>query len=152
MSKSALAERYAALIATALRSITEAAMAFHEQTMPATWVPRLPSRGWSLGTGLRVTLTEDDVSVHVGDSSWSIRFPQWDGANHLGHVIVEYLGGHPRRVLRTVRRLEALTAYLRARAAGRQRAADQILADQANAAAALDAMAALTSIAKGNPS
>jgi ABC-type nitrate/sulfonate/bicarbonate transport system substrate-binding protein len=57
-------------------------------------------------------------------------------------------GWQPRLVLRAVRRLQAAAAWCRARAAGRQRAAQEILRQQSKAVEALEAEAILANLKK----
>jgi hypothetical protein len=56
------------------------------------------------------------------------------------------VGWQPRLVLRAVRRLQAAAAWCRARAAGRQRAAQEIIRQQSKAVEALEAEAVLAKL------
>jgi hypothetical protein len=68
------------------------------------------------------------------------------GSPVLTDAIMETCGGQPKLLLRALRRIQAAAAWCRARAAGRERAAKEILRQQAHIAAALQAEAVVTTL------
>lgn len=78
------------------------------------------------------------------DLFWGIEQPEQRA--EMAAAIADVCGWQPRRMLRALRRIQAATAWCQARAAGRQRAAAEILRQQAGAAAMIEAEAALVAL------
>jgi len=66
--------------------------------------------------------------------------------NALPDIIIRLCAGQPRLILRVLRRIQAASAWCRARGEGRKRQAEEILRQQAQAVQALEAEAALAAL------
>lgn len=69
-------------------------------------------------------------------------------AERAARRLIELAGYQPRKILRTLRRIQAATAWCRARAEGRKRMAQEILRQQGRAVEALEAEAALAALGR----
>lgn len=67
----------------------------------------------------------------------------------LVNALMRACRGQPRLILRALRRIEAATAWCRARRAGRERMVQEILRQQAGAVETLETLAALQALAQG---
>lgn len=100
--------------------------------------------------------SEADVSIYSQgktrrESGWKIgEIEHYKGTRErVAELICYACKWQPRLILRAVRRIEAATRWCEARAAGRKRAAEEILRQQAEAEEKLAAMAAIDAMAKG---
>lgn len=134
-----------------LRLLDQAVGVLLQPTTPQT--PRPRSRTIEIAPGCTWPATED----RGGWREWTWRRPNegaqglrlaWAGEDQAD-IICAACAWQPRRILRALRRLQAATAWCQARTVGRQRAAAEILRQQARAVSALEAEVALAALRGG---
>ncbi len=135
-------ENYETLLKQALRELSRAAKALADETSPATPEPR--PRIFQFAPGITWPRVRDGVNwgLVVDGSSGA----GWGYLESVARQILNQSRGQPRLILRALRRIQAATAWCRARAEGRRRAAQEILRQQAKAAEALEAEAAMSAL------
>jgi len=139
------------LIAGALRGLEMAVVEMLKQTTPPTPLPR--PRYFRFAPGLEWP-SRDPQLLEGGENYFSGYYLLTSGAPALSlheppgvaRAIVKACNGRPRRLLCALRRIQAATAWCHARAAGRRRAAQEILRQQARAAEVLRDEAALRAL------
>jgi hypothetical protein len=97
---------------------------------------------WYVASGVEIhPKGEDLVSMIDGYPGPTLKY-SWEVARRIGNAC----GWQPRKVLRALRRLQAIAAWCRARRAGLERAAQEILRQQARAMEQLEAEAAMAAL------
>jgi hypothetical protein len=142
---------YEALLAAALKELAVAGERLAVNTCPATPMPRprvfvLVQRG---DASLRWPCSRD-VSSYLDCFEWRCEHKPngWEYSGDAARHICRATGQQPRLILRALRRIQAATAWCQARQEGRQRAAQEILRQQASAVEALEAEAAIRALGR----
>jgi len=141
MSEPKLREAMVTALHDALQACNEARKAYEAHTFPR--VPRGRLKRFELRLGgvqfvypaKRFMSDEpqlDGIEMHVGGSVRTISF---NGNREDAETIVDKLNGYPSRVLAAVRWLERIERWLRARAEGHKRHAEEVLRQQRRAVA-----------------
>ena len=126
---------YGVLVTAALEDLNSAAEKMVAQTTPATPMPRP-----------RIFIICETVSWPFLRSDSS---PCWDRVatiNSSTSNIIVCCKKQPRLILRAIRRIQAATAWCKARTEGRRRQAEEILRQQSAAVEALEAEAAMLAL------
>lgn len=148
------------LIRAALRDLDRARGEMQASTFPQTPLPR--PRTFVLISRVRGPNYRDCVVVwpyidHDGQVRWDciaavnergVLYSKYFGNYSVPEELVELAGGQPRQVLKLLRRIQAAAAWCRARRKGRERAAQEILRQQARWAEVLEAEAVLLGLAR----
>ncbi len=136
---------YEKIIGQALRDLDQAIEQMLKHTEPTTAPPRA-----------KIFMFAENIFWPYANDRHN---PEWGYFNREGRrhtlcyrayvtVIVNECGSQPRKVLRTLRRIQAATAWCYARAEGRKRQAEEILRQQQGAADTLKAEAAMQALGK----
>lgn len=133
------------LLDEALKRLDRAVKGLLAQTIPDTPLPRprafhlAPRSWWPYTHGLQ-DIVADGLTYPL-----SHEHNRMQASDRLLHAVAR----QPRAVLRLLRRLEAAAAWCDARRRGRERAAAELLRQQARATDTLGAMAAVQAISDG---
>ena len=128
-----------ALLVSALEGLFRAVEDLLAPTVPETPLPR--PRTFEIAPGVVWPAKDgwDYVSVFRSDRYLSYLLEYRSTREDIARVIIAATGAQPRGLLRALRRIEAATAWCRARRAGRERMAQEILRQQARAVEKLEA-------------
>jgi hypothetical protein len=85
-----------------------------------------------------------DCGIKVGGTNYPLTHEH--ALQMIANQVLGQCGHQPRKILRALRRIQAATAWCRARTEGRERMAEEILRQQAKAVEALDAEAAMVAL------
>lgn len=133
---------YVPIISAALADLEEAVNKIKQNTSPATPLPRV--RRFEIVAGKITWPNQDDLrSIALGKTT--LFLGDWNRI-YACKTLLEACEYQPRLILRALRRIQAATAWCEARAEGRQRAAEEILRQQARAVEALEAEAAMLAL------
>ena len=135
----------------ALRGLETAVAGMLKQTTPPTPLPR--PRHFAIAPGLEWPVRDQQLLASDNHFSGYYLLGRGDTpplslheARNAAQAVVKACNGRPRRLLRALRRIQAATAWCHARAAGRRRAAQEILRQQAGATEVLRDEAALRAL------
>jgi len=131
-------EEWEKMLAEAIEQLRVASKKLEEPTYPQT--PRVRPRVFRL-VG-EYTWSAADFDIIQRGERW-----QWLGPQAAGKLL-EVCGYQPRKVLRLLRRIQAATAWCKARRKGRERMAQEILRQQQKALEALEAEHAMRQLAQ----
>jgi len=146
------------LLAEAIDKLWEAMLELTRPTSPQTPLPRPPAKPVRLARGLEIRMrVKESVVVYffangVCFESWEISVNSSYGggasaASRVARAMMPHLS-HPRQLAQCLRQLRWLTAWMRKRAAGRRRAAAEILRQQRKWVELLESEAALQELAR----
>jgi hypothetical protein len=133
---------YVPIISAALADLEAAANKMKQNTSPVTPLPRV--RRFEIVAG-KITWPNQDELRSMFALGKTTFLGDWN-RKYVIKNIIEACGGQPRLILRALRRIQAATAWCEARAEGRQRAAEEILRQQARAVEALEVEAAMLAL------
>ena len=126
---------YGVLVTAALEDLNSAAEKMVAQTTPATPMPRP-----------RIFIICETVSWPFLRSDSSPYEEATHFRDRIASKIVVGCKKQPRLILRAIRRIQAATAWCKARTEGRRRQAEEILRQQSAAVEALEAEAAMLAL------
>lgn len=137
--------RWVRLIDEALADLAEAVRELRAPTVPRVPMPR--PKLFCFTRRVRWPLIERTVDVAWDVAVFSAANYPLNGFRHaLADRILDDCEYNPRLVLRAIRRIQAATAWCRARAEGRKRAARELRRQQSKFFDALDAHEALSAL------
>lgn len=136
---------YKNILREALQQLGRAAERLEKNSVPNVPLPR--PRKFSFAAEVQWPYINKDNRVVFTEAYHLYNYSILNyGVNYIADGILAGCGGQPRLILRALRRIQAATAWCEARAEGRQRAAEEILRQQAKAVEALEAEAAMLAL------
>lgn len=137
---------YRKLLAPAVYELYRAVEEMHENTFPRTSIPR--PRSFEFAPGLFWPPVYDGRVDYRYINTAGCGVCRLSNDSAIAREIVNACGGRPRKILRALRRIQAATAWCRARTEGRKRMAEEILRQQAKAVTVSEAEAVMVSLKK----